>query len=874
MITISNYDQQKNSIDWKSMPKNIQDNRNDVESIMEFYNDDADIKDTVNLFFKGINANSKPVGEIIVGKLPKSPAKGRNPERAKVDNLTEFKNWLSNNIGVKLYLESDYSGPFPKKLKEERTIEKVQSEKFATKRPNGELAWMDFDVAKKWTFSNRGALYRDTNVILIFHYEKPDDFTSKKTKETLQDAFLDAPLVRSLMPKLQQMAVLENDESEEVQFFIDKVKELEAVFVDAKKIDMETPIMDKIVKAHYFYGSTDWFIFDYDPKDNVFFGYVVLNGDTQMSEAGYISVEELMTVKRVELDFFWDQVPLGKALHDKYPSEFDEYKPTTKKVDNVKPAPVKKVAPKKEKVKEVVNKKYVDNFTEEFKLIRRFWNIIEDVKITIEFRKAQLLYMAFNKAAVERKVRKESSAADIFTECNKKMKVLFEEFMLPTQSDVKVDFTDKALYEQIKDYVSNVTINPGVAVLKRYIAIQNTLPDVKKVQTLLKALERVQVNFKDNRLASEVDSAIQSLKNYLEKPKEPVEVIQYALSKPRVCTNRIKCVGVDKNGKLHKGYKFQEHTGYVVKTKRKPVVVKKPKPAAKKKSHGLKKSLVVNPQKKAIKKGLKNPIANVIANVVTASILGEPEPIEVKPISSNPNVKKIGTANNNKNQFFTVAGEVGKFLQQVERKPVESVVITMDGQQGAGKTTTLYKFMDAFATPGNKCIFISGEEHPESHLAIDKANKLLSSTAKQNIDIIGDVKSLEDLYKTIAPYEIVFIDSWQKLQRMVGLIRLDEDLRKKFNGKVFVVIFQQTTTGRTKGGAEVVFDGDIIIKMVKEASFEDNYAYFDKNRYTLIPIENIRYNIANGKSYNPNAKEVEVINVPPVQNHQFTFRVS
>ena len=68
---------------------------------------------------------------------------------------------------------------------------------------------------------------------------------------------------------------------------------------------------------------------------------------------------------------------------------------------------------------------------------------------------------------------------------------------------------------------------------------------------------------------------------------------------------------------------------------------------------------------------------------------------------------------------------------------------------------------------------------------------------------------------------------------------------------MFVVIFQQTTTGRTKGGAEVVFDGDIIIKMVKCDSFSDNYAYFDKNRYTKVPIETIRYNIANGTVYNP-----------------------
>jgi KaiC/GvpD/RAD55 family RecA-like ATPase len=241
---------------------------------------------------------------------------------------------------------------------------------------------------------------------------------------------------------------------------------------------------------------------------------------------------------------------------------------------------------------------------------------------------------------------------------------------------------------------------------------------------------------------------------------------------------------------------------------------------------------------------------------------------------TNPKISKIALAgSDNECSFYTVDGNEGKFLQQVERKPFESVVITLDGMQGAGKTTTLYKFMNAFASPGNKCLFISGEEHPASSLAKDKVQKYLTPKAQQNIDSVGEVADLKELYEFIEPYEIIFIDSWQKLQRMVGNIRLDEDLRKKFNGKVFVVIFQQTTTGRTKGGAEVVFDGDIIIKMVKENSFADNYAYFDKNRYTKIPIENIRYNIASGKIYNPNQAELEQKLTNPTENTNFSFKI-
>lgn len=206
-------------------------------------------------------------------------------------------------------------------------------------------------------------------------------------------------------------------------------------------------------------------------------------------------------------------------------------------------------------------------------------------------------------------------------------------------------------------------------------------------------------------------------------------------------------------------------------------------------------------------------------------------------------------------QFYTVAGEVGKFLQFVERKPKESVVITLDGEQGAGKTTTLYQFMDAFAKGGNRGIFFSLEEHHESVLAQDKADRYLSPESQKMIDIVSEIDNQNEFYNLIAAYDVIYLDSWQKLQRMIGTIRLDEGLRKKFDGKVFVVIFQQTTTGRTKGGAEVVFDGDIIIKMVKEAAFNENYAYFDKNRYTKIPLENLRYNIAGAFVYNPNKPE-------------------
>jgi KaiC/GvpD/RAD55 family RecA-like ATPase len=200
-------------------------------------------------------------------------------------------------------------------------------------------------------------------------------------------------------------------------------------------------------------------------------------------------------------------------------------------------------------------------------------------------------------------------------------------------------------------------------------------------------------------------------------------------------------------------------------------------------------------------------------------------------------------------QFFNVAGQTGQFLQNVERKPKESIAITLDGPHGAGKTTTVWKMMNDFAGGRNDVLFLSLEEHPESFLVQDKIDLYIDDDNLDNIDMTGDVDSKEHLYKLIEDYDIIFLDSWQKLLEYVGKIKFDQELRKKVDSKVFVVIFQQTVQGKTKGGAEISFDGDIIIKLHKDetGNFANNYAYFDKHRYTKKPIDKLKYYIASGQ---------------------------
>ena len=58
----------------------------------------------------------------------------------------------------------------------------------------------------------------------------------------------------------------------------------------------QVALKDKVVHMHFFLGSCDWYVCEFDGKD-AFFGYVILNGDDQMAEWGNFSLAELKSLK-------------------------------------------------------------------------------------------------------------------------------------------------------------------------------------------------------------------------------------------------------------------------------------------------------------------------------------------------------------------------------------------------------------------------------------------------------------------------------------------------------------------------------------------------------------------------------------------------
>ena len=72
------------------------------------------------------------------------------------------------------------------------------------------------------------------------------------------------------------------------------------------------PLTDKLIHLHFFLGSCDWYVCEFDGTDT-FFGYVILNGDYQTAEWGYFTIHKLgrLNVRgfEVDMDLYWETRP-------------------------------------------------------------------------------------------------------------------------------------------------------------------------------------------------------------------------------------------------------------------------------------------------------------------------------------------------------------------------------------------------------------------------------------------------------------------------------------------------------------------------------------------------------------------------------------
>lgn len=236
---------------------------------------------------------------------------------------------------------------------------------------------------------------------------------------------------------------------------------------------------------------------------------------------------------------------------------------------------------------------------------------------------------------------------------------------------------------------------------------------------------------------------------------------------------------------------------------------------------------------------LKSPIVDLVQPKTT-----------VLPGNENSLAYRLQNKGNIKHEYYNIEDkEISSFLGKIEKKQKESVAITLTGGQGSMKTRMCFRIMNAFAQ-NYKVGHASIEEHPESKLYEDKIHQYLNEKAMNNIHA-PEIDGIADIHKLCRENDVIVIDSFSKLQEMQKGCELDKDFRKAYDGKLFIIIYQQTTDGKMRGGSKSQFDGDIIAFIEKAPDYKDNYVYFDKNRYQDKNLKELKYNIFSGKIETP-----------------------
>lgn len=156
------------------------------------------------------------------------------------------------------------------------------------------------------------------------------------------------PNVNLLVPDHQQMLILDMRTNEYNKILADLEKDLSEI---PKKQEMPNA-QDLMVHAHYFVGGSDWYITEVNQKEGRMFGYVILDRDYQMSELGYMSIDEITSNGMIEMDFHWTKKTLGEVFKSDHPELYsgdkdEEQKAKEKKIKLAKA----KAAARKRKLK-------------------------------------------------------------------------------------------------------------------------------------------------------------------------------------------------------------------------------------------------------------------------------------------------------------------------------------------------------------------------------------------------------------------------------------------------------------------------------------------------------------------------------------------
>jgi hypothetical protein len=132
----------------------------------------------------------------------------------------------------------------------------------------------------------------------------------------MKQSIIVPPEVAAVIPYSQLLVTKQNPEAcaEPLERLAERVRKCPRLYETDGKA--EHPAI-----FHYFYGSTDIFICEFDGEEEMF-GFSILNGDLDNSEWGYISLAEIRSVTLLNLDYYWEEQSIEAALYRKYPNHY------------------------------------------------------------------------------------------------------------------------------------------------------------------------------------------------------------------------------------------------------------------------------------------------------------------------------------------------------------------------------------------------------------------------------------------------------------------------------------------------------------------------------------------------------------------------
>jgi hypothetical protein len=103
--------------------------------------------------------------------------------------------------------------------------------------------------------------------------------------------------------------------------FSDSIRRLQTALQKCPKIGGTDRLEEHPAIFHYFYGSNDIYICEFDGKDEMF-GYAVLGGDIFNSEWGYFQLSDLTKIPKLYIDYHFAEQSIEAALYTAYPNDF------------------------------------------------------------------------------------------------------------------------------------------------------------------------------------------------------------------------------------------------------------------------------------------------------------------------------------------------------------------------------------------------------------------------------------------------------------------------------------------------------------------------------------------------------------------------